>query len=327
MTTHPRTSGRTRLIALIVSLILIAVGGIFAWRAFWHGQGPDDRAAHAAESVLPAETSMGVVELRVADLDTMTEFYTTGVGLAVIGRPDDDTVSLGSTGGELIRLVRTNDEASSFTDAGLYHSAILYPDAAGLAEALLQTATYAPELFQGSADHRVSLAFYFADPEGNGLELYVDRPAEEWVWQDGRVTMGSEPLDPNDFIAENLDPEATSDAPSMGHVHLRVGDLGLAREFYVDILGFAVTSESEGALFMAAGGYHHHLAANTWSSAGAGQRPPGLGLGHVTVRVPGEADLLAVSERLEDAGLAYELSDTALTTLDPWGTVVHIRLL
>lgn len=141
----------------------------------------------------------------------------------------------------------------------------------------------APQSYGGSADHAVSLAFYFADPDGNGLELYTDTPREDWVWQDGQVSMGSAPLDPNEFIQTHLGRSATTTAAggaTMGHVHLRVGDLARARAFYADVLGFAVTAESDGALFHAVGGYHHHVATNTWGSAGAGEHPESLGLVH-----------------------------------------------
>src|SRR5690606_28037910 len=150
------------------------------------------------------------------------------------------------------------------------------------------TATTFDGSFTGSADHLVSLAFYFDDPEGNGVELYWDRPREEWRWQDGSVAMDTLPLDPNGFIAEHRvapgDLAATgavaatgaaaapgSAAASIGHVHLKVGNIDVARAFYVDTLGFEVTVGSwPGALFASAGGYHHHLGMNAWQSRGAG---------------------------------------------------------
>ena len=174
----------------------------------------------------------------------------------------------------------------------------------------------------------MSLAFYASDPEGNGLELYIDRPADEWVWKDGEVTMGSAALDPNAFIEEHLgaDAVATTTTATMGHVHLKVGNLETARAFYVDTLGFAVTANSDGALFMSAGGYHHHLAANTWNSAGAGERSASLGLGSFSVVLPTQADIDDAAQRLTNAGVAFERTDAGLTVADPWGNVVQLSL-
>ncbi len=135
--------------------------------------------------------------------------------------------------------------------------------------------------------------------------------------------MTTDPLDPNAFLAEHLDGTAADDA-STGHVHLKVGDVATAREFYAETLGFAVTAEVPGAVFLAAGGYHHHLAANTWGSDGAGERPAGLGLGSFTIAVPAPADIDAAAERLDAAGHAYERTASGLSVADPWGTTVHL---
>ena len=134
----------------------------------------------------------------------------------------------------------------------------------------------------------MSKALYFDDPEGNGVELYWDRPREQWGWENGRVAMATEYLDPNGFLRENLvDPDALDGAAAVGHVHLKVGDITTAHEFYVDTVGFEVTAEyGTQALFVSAGGYHHHLAMNTWQSRGAQGRWPALGLGEVTIELP-----------------------------------------
>jgi catechol 2,3-dioxygenase len=190
---------------------------------------------------------------------------------------------------------------------------------------MMRMATQYPALFQGSADHRVSEAFYFGDPEGNGVELYIDTPREEWVWEDGQVQMGSDPLDPNAFIQQHLGQDSAGDA-TMGHVHLKVGDVAQAREFYVDTLGFAATAEANGALFMSAGGYHHHLAANTWGSSGAGVRPAGLGLGEFAVVLPEASELDGVVERLQDAEVPFEQDAAGLTVADPWGNQVRFTI-
>ena len=217
--------------------------------------------------------------------------------------------------------------------AGLYHTAILYDERSDLAAALYATATATQGTFTGSADHLVSEAFYFDDPEGNGVELYWDRPRDLWQWTDGSVAMDTLPLDPNAFIASHHAGSGTPTAPlgaatTIGHVHLRVGDIATARDFYVGALGFDVTTAmGSSALFTSAGGYHHHVGMNVWESRGAGQRTPALGLERFTVVVPGAAAVAAVAARLTAAGHTFERAagvDDTLVAVDPWGTVVEV---
>lgn len=271
--------------------------------------------------LLPEETSMGVVAIDVRDLDVVGAYYRDVVRLEVLDE-GEGTMLLGIHR-PLIELRQVDAPAAAATDAGLYHSAILYDDEASLAQVLISIAQSAPESFAGASDHRVSQAFYFADPEGNGIELYVDRPREEWVWESGAVVMGNAALDPNEFINEHLDEEA-SGAATMGHVHLSVGDLDEARLFYSETLGFDITATSDGALFYSAGGYHHHLATNTWGTEGAGVRGETTGLRSVTVTVPDVADLEPIAERLQAAGIESERAEGSLSADDPWGNTVHI---
>lgn len=304
-------------------------GGIIAvavalWLLFGNSSSlsPNDGPPTAA---LPDSIRMGAVELNVSDLAVMRSYYEDAVGLRVLST-SDEAVELGFET-PVIRLVASDDglDQSSPQEAGLYHSEILYAAEADLARTLQQLATTAPASFQGSADHRVSLAFYFVDPEGNGLELYVDRPEDQWQWNDGEVIMGSEPLDPNAFIAEHLGAGTERpDVTLMGHVHLKVGDLEQAEEFYTDALGFAVTSRSDGALFYAAGGYHHHLATNIWQSDGAGERTNSTGLGAVNLTVGGTTALQDIADRFDRAGVDFELIDDRIIMDDPWGNEIRI---
>ena len=323
--TMPRTTSRRPSRVLIVTLALIVL--LVITGAIWWAISVSSRTAAGSEiplGALPGDTGMGVVELAVHDRQAMQTYYEDAVGLQVIDE-SDDTVTLGR-GVPLIRLVASDgQEQASFDEAGLYHSAILYPDEQALARVLASIAAVAPESYQGAADHAVSLAFYFVDPEGNGLELYVDRPRDQWVWENGLVSMGTAPLDPNAFIQEHL-AGATASTAEMGHVHLKVGDLEEAEAFYADALGFAVTARSDGALFYAAGGYHHHVATNTWMSGGVGTRTNATGLGSLTIAVPDVADLTAIAERLDAAGYAAELAGETLSVEDPWGNLVRIRV-
>lgn len=319
--TRPSQPRRRRsLVALAIGALLllggVLLGGATACAA--------SQSSSAAPSALPAGTHIGAIELLVNDLDTVTAYYRDAVGLVTLGETSD-TVALGFDT-PLIRLVKTDASPDDPAQAGLYHSAILFPDEAALANTLARISATAPGSFVGASDHRVSQAFYFTDPEGNGLELYVDRPAEEWVWSGGKVEMGSSFIDPNAFIREHSGESLRKGAVTMGHAHVRVGNLDEARRFYVDGLGFAETSAGNGAVFFGANGYHHHIGANTWTSAGAGARPTLAGLGSLTIHVPDTETLDAVNSRLAAAGFTVDRDGDVLLTTDPWGSAVSVRV-
>lgn len=282
---------------------------------------------------LDPATRLGAVTLRVADLDRAIGFYSGGAGLEVLGR-DQDGATLGSRGVASLELRHRPDLGPAPRgSAGLYHTAILYEDRSDLAAALYASGTATQGTFTGSADHLVSEAFYFEDPEGNGVELYWDRPRDRWRWTDGSVAMDTLPLDPNAFIAQHHTAGGTPTAPmgaatTIGHVHLKVGDIATARDFYVSGLGFDVTTAmGSSALFTSAGGYHHHVGMNVWESRGAGQRTQALGLERFTVVVPDGAALAEVATRLTAAGHTFERATEtggALVVADPWGTSVAV---
>lgn len=277
----------------------------------------------------PDGTRMDTVELLVSDLDGMTDFYRQAVTLDVLDQ-SGATATLGRGGVASIVLRQEKDlPGRDSRGAGLYHTAIVFQDQARLASALASMAQRAGQMYEGSADHLVSEAFYFHDPEGNGLELYRDRPRDQWtVHADGTVQMASEFLDPNQFLQRWYDPEAeengTDATAAIGHVHLQVGDIPTARRFYEGILGFDVTASLGSALFLSAGGYHHHIGMNTWHSAGAGPRAATLGLGDVRILVPTRDDVEAFGARLRDHGIAATDDGRALRLSDPWGTRLAI---
>lgn len=285
---------------------------------------------------LDPATRLGAVSLRVVDLDKAIGFYSGGAGLEVLRR-DDDGATLGSRGSAVLELLHRPDlPASPRGSAGLYHTAILYQDRSDLAAAIYSAATATQGTFTGSADHLVSEAFYFDDPEGNGVELYWDRPRDQWRWVDGSVAMDTLPLDPNAFIPLHHRGAGTPTAPlgaamSIGHVHLKVGDIAAARDFYVGALGFDVTTAmGSSALFTSAGGYHHHVGMNVWESRGAGLRPEALGLDHFTVMVPDAPALAATAERLAAAGQPFQRTAGTdgvgtMVVADPWGTRVEVK--
>lgn len=273
--------------------------------------------------LLAAGTVMGSVTLRVADLDAMTAYYRDAVTLTVLAQHSGHSV-LGRGGTPIVILEHAPDLVhAGQRQAGLFHTAILFETEADLAAAVYSVASRYPRTFTGSADHLVSKAFYFDDPEGNGIELYWDRDRSQWSWTHGRVEMASLQLDPNAFVQENITDVAMARArsrpASVGHVHLSVGDVPSARTFYVEQLGFETTSEfGPQALFVSAGGYHHHMAMNTWNSAGAGRRRYTLGLGLVRIEVPTRDDLGALAERLVHHRVATRDDGRILGFEDPW---------
>mgnify|MGYP002131933559 CR=1 FL=1 len=194
-------------------------------------------------NLLPAATTMGAVTLRVANLDKMIAYYRDGVGLDVSLQSKDSAI-LGRVGQPALIIEHSPElKHASQSAAGLFHSAFLFDTQAELAAAVMSVATKYPGSFTGSADHLVSEAFYFDDPENNGVELYWDRARTEWSWKHGVVEMGTFGLDPNAFLAENLPKQVDETASNIGHVHLSVGSIEHAQDFYVNKLGFDVTVE------------------------------------------------------------------------------------
>ncbi len=286
------------------------------------------RAAHH-QDLLPDATTMDAVTLHVGDLAGMSAYYREAVGLVPLAEGEAFEV-LGRGRTPVVVLHHTPGlPTPARNQAGLFHTAILFDDEPALAAAVLSTARHPRSRFVGSADHLVSEAFYFTDPEGNGIELYVDRPREAWQVVDGQVQMDSLYLDPERFLEGHLTEAAVAglhDAGAqVGHVHLQVGDIPLAREFYSDALGFAVTMQAPGALFVSAGGYHHHLAVNVWNSRGAGPRASTLGLGEVTITVPSRTELDAAAARLRDRGVDVADDGRSLAMDDPWRNRVVLQ--
>lgn len=284
---------------------------------------------------LAPTTSMGTVTLLVGDLDRMSSYYEHALALEPLAEHTASSAPeriLGRGGTPLVKLVaRPELPVGNPREAGLFHNAFLFETQASLAATVARAARDPRSRFVGAADHLVSEAFYFTDPEGNGIELYWDRPRDTWRVIDGQTQMDTLPLDPNAYLARHLE-QAKLDAPSqeaasVGHVHLQVGDLARARAFYVDALGFQVSFDRiSRALFVAAGGYHHHMAMNTWNSAGAGPRAASLGLGEVSITVAQRSELDEMAERLRAQGVQFADRGDQLVARDPWNTRLAIGL-
>ncbi len=262
-----------------------------------------------------APLRIGTVRLNVRDLDAVSDFYRRILGLFPLAK-EDGSVTLGVGATPLLKL--DGDPELTPRDrrqAGLFHTAFLMPSRADLGRWLAHAIETRVPL-QGASDHIVSEALYLADPEGNGIEIYADRPVSRWRNSDGDIHMATEPLDAQDLLkaAEGTQWEGFPQGGSIGHVHLQVGDTAEAERFYSDVLGFDVASRYPGASFFGSGGYHHQLAGNIWNSRGAGRHDPSAaGLAEITVRVaPSERDAL-----LQRTGGAERLTD-------PWGTVITL---
>lgn len=276
--------------------------------------------------LLPPNTHMGAVTLWVADLDAMVRYYRDGVGLELISLNAGRAI-LGFKDLEIVILEhKPAMKYASPHEAGLFHTAILFPSEAALARAVHSVATQYPGTFTGSADHLVSKAFYFNDPEGNGVELYWDRDRSQWSWVHGTIEMDTIFLDPNKFLSENLTEQPVEQDKRVGHVHLSVGSVEAAEEFYVRMLGFEKTLNWGGqALFVSAGGYHHHMAMNTWRSKGAGKRQLALGLGNVEIKLENRDQLGEAKERLIFHNQSVVAEENLLQVKDPWGNQISLH--
>ncbi|WP_461186991.1 VOC family protein [Arthrobacter sp. Z4-13] len=285
----------------------------------------------ASQDLLPADLTMGTVMLKVGDMKVMTDYYQRALGLEVVAEQDGG-IYLGRLQKPLVHLAPAPGlNLPGRGEAGLFHTALLFENQADLAATIATAARFEPRFFTGSADHLVSEAFYFNDPEGNGIELYWDRPRSNWSWNGADVVMDSLALPPQRYLEQHLTEDSLErqrgSVAGVGHVHLQVGDVQSARDFYVGILGFEKTAGWHGqALFVSAGGYHHHMAMNVWNSRGAGPRKDTLGLGEVLIEVPSGDDVGALADRLKVAGLPVQHTGAELQFEDPWRNRIRVAV-
>lgn len=281
---------------------------------------PDPSGEPGPAGLSPA-TRLGHVRLRVADLERCLAFYQDVIGLRLHRRRDGEA-SLGAGGEDLLVLEEDRAARRVPGTTGLYHFAILVPTRLHLARALRRLMETRARV-DGFADHLVSEAIYLPDPEGNGIEIYRDRPRSQWRHDGGRLRMATEPLDLRDLLAElqgRTEPwQGLPEGTAIGHVHLHVADLQLAETFYCGILGFdLVTRYGPAASFVSAGGYHHHVGFNTWLGVGAPPPPPGAaGLDYFVIRLSDREELERVTDRVRKAGLDLESRDGGLLVRDP----------
>lgn len=270
---------------------------------------------------------IGAVGMIVRDLDRLTAYYRDLLGLTVQERTSKVAI-LGVDGLPLLELNHNPDALPDDPqEAGLYHTAFLMPTRADLARWILYVARNRVPI-TGASDHDVSEAIYLDDPEGNGIEVYSDRPSEKWR-RDGQIIFQkTDPLD-IDAIIREVDPATATYAGApgglrIGHIHLRVGNTAKAEQFYCGALGLDVTRRRTGATFISSGGYHHHVGANVWHSNGAGPRSgTRAGLAWFSMEASDRQTLDGLKERLGTAGVSVDAVPGGFVAMDPWGTRIR----
>jgi catechol 2,3-dioxygenase len=279
-----------------------------------------------------ADTTVGQAVLTVADLQRSERFYCDVLGMRVLGRGDGTLTLTADDATPLLELTELSGARPKPARAtGLYHFAVLVPSRLELARSLRRLAEMRYPL-TGASDHLVSEALYLDDPDGNGIEIYRDRPRAEWPHLGGQLQMAVDPLDIDGILGElegddrpwnGLDPQT-----HMGHMHLHVAHMRQAEEFYCGVLGFDVMVRyGPSALFVSAGGYHHHLGLNTWAGVGAPPTPAGsAGLRWFAVRLPSAEALDQVVARVHAAGLTTEPVDAGLLLRDRSGNGVVLTI-
>ncbi|QMU29664.1 VOC family protein [Adhaeribacter radiodurans] len=264
--------------------------------------------------LLPAATYIAQVTLRTQQLPVLTSFYEQVMGLQVIEQ-ESNKIHLSANGQHPALLVLEQDDTAPRQNPqqpGLFHVAYLVSSRLELAR-WWQHFSQTGWPVQGFGDHRVSEAIYLADPDGNGIEIYADRPRSTWPIQNGQVQMTTEPVDIEGLLREIPVPDkpwsGIAAETGIGHIHLQVSNLNQARQFYHQLLGFAIMQESyPGALFVAAGGYHHHIGLNTWRSRNAASRnPAATGLASFVIKVPDASVLTELTTHMQQASFHPQL--------------------
>jgi catechol 2,3-dioxygenase len=276
---------------------------------------------------------LGPISLVVRDMDAALEFYTKDLGLNA-NRLDSNLMELrpSEESSDPILIVRHDPKAEKppVDAAGLYHYAILLPDRKSLAAAYVSLGK-AGVFFDGYADHLVSEALYLTDPEGNGIEIYTDRPRDEWKFdEDGKVQMATQPLDIDSLLKElSGTPQdhliAFPDGTRVGHIHLKVTELGRSIAFYQNLLGMDLMSYWGSAAFLSVDGYHHHIGMNTWESLGGPPTKTGTtGLECFTLKIP-SGKMQELSNRFTDADILHTQDSNHLHISDPDGIEILVK--
>ena len=277
---------------------------------------------------LPAELRLGHVRLQVASLQPSIEYYDRVIGLSVLDRGPSSAVLGARDNGMPVVELHERPGATPVPRRGrlgLYHFAILLPDRASLGRFVAHLSSIG--VYAGMSDHLVSEAIYLTDPDGLGIEVYADRPRSSWRIEGGSLAMATAPLDARDLVRA-AGSEPWTEAPRgtrIGHVHFHVGDLAQAEAFYHAGLGFdKVALQYPGALFLSAGGYHHHVGTNTWAAGAAPATDADARLLEWTIHLPSDKDVHDVARSLSAGGHDVTRDGEDVLSTDPWGTRVRI---
>ena len=271
--------------------------------------------------------SIGAVTLGVADLPMMTRYYQEIIGLKQL-ESGTSGAALGIDGQPFLRLEQ-RDGHQHKAHSGLFHLAILLPTRPHLGQWLKHYLSSMNQMIGGAGDHLVSEALYLNDPEGNGVEIYWDRPRQMWKYENGKVKMATLAVDLADLAAQaSADPfQGLPSGTTLGHIHLQVDQVAPAEAFYRDQVGLGHSTNYPGATFLGAGGYHHHIGANTWNSRGRGQPPAGsLGLINFSLRLPTKAARLQLLDHLAANNIAIDSSGETPEIKDPAGNIIRLTV-
>ncbi len=275
-------------------------------------------------------TYVSHVTLKVSDLSQARDFYQTVIGFKVLTESASKIELTADGQTPLVTLIQPDDVTpKNEQTTGMYHFALLLPKKKDLADVIVHLTRHNIDL--GAADHLVSEAIYLSDPDGNEIEIYVDRDPDEWTWNSGQVNMATDPLKVEALMSHRVEgsewqglPEATI----MGHIHLYVGDLNQTKTFYVDGLGLAIaTTFGQRALFLSSGHYHHHVGVNTWKGEGLPpEKESSVGMYAFTMVYPDQRTRRTVVERLKDQGATIEEADQHLFVKDPSGIRIELTV-
>ncbi|RCW63155.1 VOC family protein [Saliterribacillus persicus] len=275
-------------------------------------------------------TFVAQVNLKVLDLERSLTFYKEIIGFNILEQTEH-TAKLTADGKTVLLEIEQPVDVipKQQRTTGLYHFAILLPHRSDLGKILKHFLQIKYPL-QGAADHLVSEAIYLADPDGNGIEVYSDREASEWTWENGEVVMPSDPLDAEDILAE-VQGGSWKGLPSdtlMGHIHLHVSELEKSRKFYVEGLGFEIVSKYENhALFISDGRYHHHIALNIWNGVGAAlPADNSVGLESFTLMFPDEEKRRETCKKLKQMSFPVYENNNSFVTVDPSGNKINLKV-
>jgi catechol 2,3-dioxygenase len=294
---------------------------------------------------ISSSMKIGYVSLNVTDLQRSTDFYEKILGFKVVSRISDKRALLSVDGNSshLIELLKApantdNDTLNPIVTApsrraGLYHFAVLFPERKYLADMLQNLRDNRDQVyFDGLADHLVSESIYIRDPDFNGIEIYRDRPRSQWRWKDTQVEMATLPLNTTDLLKEATEKgwKEMPDKTTIGHVHLHVSDIAKAVKFYHQILGLQLTAAIPSASFFAVGGYHHHIATNTWLGTGiAPASSESIGLNHFSIELPSKQELVTLIDifsRSNMAAMRGDLSDRTVFVRDMDGIKIQVEV-